>query len=34
VYIEEIVLAKLGRMKDSSKFSPIFVWSKMEYEVT
>jgi hypothetical protein len=34
VYLREIVLAMLARMKDGGKFSPVFVWSGKECEVT
>ena len=32
--MQEVVPAMLGRPKDSSKFKPLFVWSKKECEVT
>jgi hypothetical protein len=34
MYMREIVPAILGRMKDGSKSTPIFVWSAKECEVT
>jgi hypothetical protein len=34
VYMDDIVLAMLGRMKEGTTFKPLFIWSGKECEVT